>query len=98
MVLRLFIACLLVGLLLAGPIPLATFHGKVKGVSNKQITIENEEGNLVDFEINRKTRLTREKKPITASDLQTGDIVTIEAKQEMVRFLVAVTITAQPRE
>jgi hypothetical protein len=36
----------------------------VHGVSNKLITIENGEGNLVDFEINRKTRVLRDKKPI----------------------------------
>ena len=79
-------------------IPLATFHGTVHGVSNKTITIETEDGNLVDFEINRKTRIVRAKKEIHATDLETGDVVTIDAKQEMVRFLVAVTITAQPRE
>ena len=78
-------------------IPLATFTGTVHGVSNKLITIENAEGNLVDFEINRKTRVLREKKQISAADLESGDSVTIEARQEMARFLVAVTITAQPK-
>jgi hypothetical protein len=79
-------------------IPVATFHGTVHGVSGKTITIETEDGNLVDFEINRKTRVLRSKKEIHASDLATGDIVTIDAKQEMVRFLVALTITAQPKD
>jgi hypothetical protein len=78
-------------------IPLATFNGTVHGVSKKQITIESAEGNLVDFEINRKTRVTLNKKQISPEDLHTGDPVTIEAKQEMVRFLVAVTITAHEK-
>jgi len=77
----------------ADQIPLASFHGKVHGVSSKQITIETDEGNLLDFEINRKTRILKAKKQIAVTDLATGDIVTIEAKQEMARFLVAVTIT-----
>jgi hypothetical protein len=61
----------------------------------KQITIETAEGNLIDFDINKKTRVLRGKKQIAPEDLQTGASVTIEAKQEFVQYLVAVTITAQ---
>lgn len=85
------------GLLLGQKIPPATFNGTVHGVSNKQVTIENEAGNLLDFEINRKTRVMRGSKQISVSDLENGDIVTIEARQEMGRFLVAVSVTAQPK-
>lgn len=93
-----FIALLLAAALVPAQLPLATFHGKVHGVSNKQITIETAEGNLVDFEINRKTRVLRAKKQVTAHDLSTGDDVTIEARQEMGEFLIAVTITAKPKD
>jgi hypothetical protein len=92
----------LLGAFLAGAqsakIPLATFHGQVHGVSNKQVTIETSEGNLVDFEINRSTKILRGKKQIKAAELETGDTVTIDARQEMVTFLVAVAITAQPKD
>ena len=82
----------------ADKIPLANFTGKVHGTpTSKQITIENDDGNLVDFEINRKTVLKRDKKAISVSEIASGDTVVIEAKQEMVRFLVAVTITVQPK-
>ena len=90
-------------LLVAGEkIPLATFTGTVHGVSNKQITIENQDGNLVDFEINGKTRLMRGKKQIALSDLATGDAVMIEARQERSAFfviprLIAVTVTLQSK-
>ena len=77
--------------------PLATFNGTVHEVSNKQITIENAQGNLVDFDINRNTKIMRGNKPAKASDLATGDTVTIEARQEFGEFLIAVVITAQPR-
>jgi hypothetical protein len=97
---RLLSIALLCGLLCSAQaikVPLATFNGTVHGVSNKQITIETAEGNLVDFDINRNTKILRSKKPIKASDLETGDMVTIDAKQEMGKFLVAVVITAQPK-
>ena len=98
MLLRLAILFALTVTLFAEKIPIATFHGTVHGVSTKSITIETEDGNLVDFEINRKTRVLRAKKEIHATDLATGDVVTIDAKQEMVQFLVALTITVQPKE
>jgi hypothetical protein len=52
----------------------------------------------VDFEINRSTKILRGKKQIKAAELETGDTVTIDARQEMVTFLVAVAITAQPKD
>ena len=56
------------------------------------------DGNMVDFEVNRKTRVMRGKKESSISKLATGDSVTIEAQQERARFamiLTAVTITVQ---
>jgi hypothetical protein len=96
-----FIAFLMIAGLLTGQehtIPLATFTGTLHGVSSKLITIENPDGNLVDFEINRKTRVMRGKKQISISQLVTGDPVTIEVRQERARLkqiLTAVTVTAQ---
>jgi hypothetical protein len=85
------------GVLLAQKIPPATFTGTVHGVSKKQITIENEDGNLLDFDINRKTRVMRGETQISAEDLESGEAVTIEARQVMGRFLVAVSVTARPK-
>ena len=84
-------------MLAIGQLPLATFNGAVHGVSKKQITIETAEGNLLDFDITKKTRVMRGTKQIAPEDLQTGDSVTIEAKQEKVQYLIAVTITAKAR-
>ena len=74
-------------------VPLATFRGTVHGVSNKRITIETAEGNLVDFDINRKTKVLRAKKQIAVSELKTGDPVAIDAREEFGEYLIAVVIT-----
>jgi len=94
---RCLCAVLLFAVLLSGAgVPPATFHGTVHGVSKKLITLENAEGNLIDFEINRKTHTVRGSQEISPEDLKTGDEVTIEARQEMGRFLVAVRISVPP--
>ena len=65
------------------------------GITSKQVTIENEAGNLLDFDVSRKTRIVRDKKQIPLSQLESGDVVTIEARQVMGRYLEAVSITVQ---
>lgn len=86
---------LLVGLVFqSNAIPLAHFSGKVKGATKKVITIETEEGNVVEFSINRKTRIQRGKKAISSSELKTGDPVTVDARQELLGYLVAVEVSA----
>jgi hypothetical protein len=78
-------------------VPLATFSGTVRSVSKNKISIETQEGNLVDFDINRKTRVMRGKKQIQPEDLKTGDEVSIEAREVLGlqgQYLVAVVITA----
>ena len=82
------------GLLLQANLPLAHFTGKVHGTTKKQITIDTEEGNQVEFAIDRKTRIQRGSKNVAASDLKTGDPVAVEARQELLGYLVAVTINA----
>ena len=82
--------------LFAQKIPPANFAGTVHGISKKHLVLETAEGNLVDFDINGKTRVIRGKKKIEPEDLQTGDAVTIEAQQEPSRYqtyLLALTIT-----
>jgi DNA/RNA endonuclease YhcR with UshA esterase domain len=86
----------LLAALATGQVPLANFTGTVHDISKKQVTIDTGDGNLLDFEINRKTKVMRAKKEIKAEEIMTGDQVTIEGRQEMLRFLVAVVITVQP--
>ena len=88
-------ALVAVGLTAAFAVPLAVFSGVVHGASKKQVTIENSDGNLVEFEINGKTKIMLGKRRISPEALKTGDEVTIEARQELAEYLVAVTITVR---
>jgi len=97
MLFRTTIALLVAGLVFAQKVPPASFSGTVRGVSSKQITIEKDDGNLVDFDIDRKTRILRGDKKIAATDLESGEVVTIEAREVMGKFLIAMSITAQPK-
>lgn len=100
MVFRLLLAILLAAALVAQQIPPAEFSGTIHGVSKKHLVLETAEGNLIDFDVNGKTRVMRGKKKIELEDLQTGDAVTIEARQEPSRrqiFLMALTITASDK-
>lgn len=96
--LRALLLAALLTALAAGQVPLANFTGTVHDISKKQVTIDTGDGNLLDFEINRKTKVMRAKKEIKAEEIMTGDRVTIEGRQEMLRFLVAVVITVQPSD
>jgi DNA/RNA endonuclease YhcR with UshA esterase domain len=89
------LAAALLAALAPAQIPLANFRGAVHAISKKQIEIDTGDGNLLDFEINRKTKVMRGKKEIKPDGIMTGDQVTIEGRQEMLRFLVAVVITVQ---
>ena len=81
-------------LLQSNAIPLAHFSGRVHGVTKKEITLDTEEGNVVEFAVNRKTRAERSGKTIPITDLKTGDSVVIDARQELLGYLVAVVVKA----
>jgi len=99
MIVRWLCLLLIAAALAAGQakVPLATFSGTVRGVSKKTVTIETQEGNLVDFDISKKTRVMRGKNQIQPEDLKTGDEVTIQAREvlgQRGQYLVAEVITA----
>ena len=96
----LILAFVFVALLSSQQIPPASFSGAVHDVSKKQITLETPEGNLLEFDINKKTQVLRGKKEIAPEDLHMGDVVTIEARQEVKQlgqYFVAMKITVSAR-
>jgi hypothetical protein len=93
---RLLILLSIAAALFGQKVPPANFSGTIHGVSKKHLVLETAEGNLVDFDLDGKTRVLRQKRRMQPEDLQTGDAVTIEAAEEPARnklLLKALTIT-----
>ena len=86
--------CLL--LLFQPPLPPAHFNGKVHTVSKKEITVNTDEGNEVEFTITRKTKVERDGKSVDLQSLTPGEQVSVDAHQELRGYLVALKVTAVP--
>lgn len=96
MLFRLLILLSFAAALFGQKVPPTNFSGTIHGVSKKHLVLETAEGNLVDFDLDGKTRVLRGKTKVQPEDLQTGDAVTIEAAEEPSRnklLLKALTIT-----
>ena len=78
-----FAACLLVVLLPAQILqqPLATFSGVVEEIDAKKISLQDADGNTLQFVCTHKTRYFAGSKKIKASDIKPGDRVSIETKR-----------------
>ena len=59
-----------------------SFHGKLKELTGKEITIETGEDQLVTLHRSRKTKFFKGKQEIKASDIDVGTMVTVEAHEE----------------
>jgi cold shock CspA family protein len=74
-------------------LPAAHFSGKVHTVTKKLITVDTEEGNEVEFTINRKTKVERAGKAADPQSLKPGEQVSVDAEQKLLGYLVALKIT-----
>jgi hypothetical protein len=78
---------------------LFSFSGVLKIMNDKQITIEPEPGNDMDFVRTRHTRFVdRRSKAIKPKSIRLGDSVTVQAMQKLTGQLVAVTVTLQAHQ
>ncbi len=80
-------------LLFQVPLPAAHFSGKLHTVTRKLITVDTQEGNEVEFTINRKTRAERAGKSVDVKSLKPGEPVSVDAELERLGYLVAVKVT-----
>ncbi len=71
---------------------LATLNGTVRGITSKMLTMEDEDGNTLQFDSNRKTRYFDGKKQIAAGDIKEGDRVSVEARRLLDGRLEAVNV------
>lgn len=71
-----------------------SFHGKLKELTNKEITIETEESQLVSIHRSRKTKFLKGTQTIKPSDIDLGTMVTVDAHEEPADLsLTALSVT-----
>jgi hypothetical protein len=70
-----------------------SFHGKLKELSNKEITIQTEDDQVVSIHRSRKTKFLKGTQSIKASDIDLETPVTVDATEEVDLSLTAVSVT-----
>jgi hypothetical protein len=70
-----------------------SFHGKLKELTSKEITIETEDEQLVSIHRTRKTKLLKGTQTIKPSDIDLETMVTVDATEEVDLSLTAVSVT-----
>lgn len=71
-----------------------SFHGKLKDLSSKEITIQSEDDQTVTIHRTRKTKFFKGDQSIKPSDIDLGSVVTVEATEEPADLsLTAVSVT-----
>jgi hypothetical protein len=70
-----------------------SFHGKLKALSNKEITIETGEDQTVSIHRSRKTKFFKGDQTIKPSDIDLETMVTVDATEEVDLSLTAVSVT-----
>lgn len=78
---------------------LLSFSGVLKIITSKEITIEPEPGNTMEFVRTHRTKFTdRKSKAIKPESIHAGDSVTVQAEQKMTGELEAVVVTLEARQ
>jgi hypothetical protein len=72
------------------------FHGKVKVLNKKEITIQNDENQMVTMRRTGKTKFYKDDKEIKATDIDLETPITIEAKEDTDIKLLALKVTVDP--
>jgi hypothetical protein len=70
-----------------------SFHGKLKDLSKKEITIETEDSQLVSIHRSGKTKFFKGTQSIKASDIDIETPVTVDAMEDVDLTLTALSVT-----
>jgi len=73
--------------------PVATFHGKLKSISKKDIVLETGEDQSITFHISHKTKFVKDGKSIKPAAIPAGAQLTIDGKRDLLGNVDAVTVT-----
>ena len=71
-----------------------SFHGKLKDLTSKEITLETEDGQIVSIHRVRKTKFLKGTQPIKPTDIDLETMVTVAASEEPADLsLTALSVT-----
>ena len=70
-----------------------SFHGKLKDLTSKEITIETEDSQIVSIHRSRKTKFLKGTQTIKPSDIDLETSITVDATEEVDLSLSAVSVT-----
>jgi len=74
----------------------ASFGGTLKAVTKKDLTVDLDNGNTVEFKISKKTTFYIGDKQVTAKDLAPEATVTIDGNKDGFGVLTAMKVTVKP--
>ncbi|MDP2318993.1 MAG: hypothetical protein Q8O42_06620 [Acidobacteriota bacterium] len=93
---------LLAMMLTVAAAPLAAAHdefriiGIVTKISATEIAVKQKDGKIVEMDMNRQTKFTRDKKPVTLKDVKVGGSVVVDALGDSVLDLTVLEVRLVP--
>lgn len=69
-----------------------SFHGKLKDLTSKEITIETDDDQIVSIHRSRKTKFLKGTQTIKPSDIDLETMVTVDASEDVDLSLTAVSV------
>jgi hypothetical protein len=75
-----------------GTVPAVTFTGVFRGISGKTLSLENADGNTLQFYCSKKTKYLDGSKSIKPADLKRDERISVEARRAPDLSLDAVTV------
>jgi len=71
---------------------LSSFRGTLRKLDEKSLVVEAGDGRMLDFQRSDKTKFYKNSQEIAASELESGDRVSVEARQDQQGYLYAVNV------
>lgn len=82
--------------------PLSAAHdefriiGTVTKISATEIAVKQKDGKIVEMDMNKQTKFTRDKKPVTLKDVKVGGSVVVDALGDSILDLTALEVRLVP--
>ena len=93
---------LLVVLMTVAAAPLSAAHdefriiGTVTKISSTERAVKQKDGKIVEMDINKQTKFTRDKKPVKASEVKVGGSVVVDALGDSILDLTVLEVRLVP--